>query len=183
MSFDLPVKMLDGTFVDEGRFLCLEVGHTFTPTADKMDMRMGIIIKMIHSVPQAQPGDLSEIGQQCEIAVNGPQADVGKFVSYMSVHHICRRVITSGHQELFNSLPLTAVFQRHFRFPSSKTIIVTIIIIVRNKVVNLFMDFLENNCLNFISLGRFCVKIVKKEKGREHFAPQNAAARRIPRRI
>lgn len=120
---DLPlndsVKIPDGAVTDSRRNIHIEIGYTTTGITDKMVMGTGIIIKMIHPVAHAQSGDLAQSGQQCQIAVNGPQTDIGEFVSQIAVYHVGRRVILSGHQEIPDSFPLTAVFLHHTLLPFS----------------------------------------------------------------
>ena len=120
-----------------------QIGNAATFIADKMVMRMGIRVKMIHTVSDAQPGNLTQIGKQCQITVNSSKTDVGKFCSYIAVYYICRRMVVSGHQEIFDGFPLTAVFQHTYRLLSLKTITVTVTIAEHMISVNMFIFFLE----------------------------------------
>lgn len=119
LPLDDSVKIPDDAVTDSRRNIHIEIGYAPTGITDKMVMGTGIGIKMIHPVAHAQSGDLTQLGQQCQIAVNGPQTDIGEFVSQIAVYHVGRRVIPSGHQKIPDSFPLTAVFLRHTLLPFS----------------------------------------------------------------
>lgn len=110
VTFDFTVKILFGENIDMFESGHMQIHNAMTAITDKMVVRGRISVKTVRSVPGGKLLDLTDIGEQRQIAVNRTKADVRKFFSDIQINGLCSRVITSAHKKPQNRFPLPTVF-------------------------------------------------------------------------
>ena len=76
-----------------------------------MIMWIGHCIKAVAAVRCCDLRDLSDVGEQVQIAVDCSQTDAGKFFAHMHVDSVSGRMFFCACKKFFDRLPLPAVFQ------------------------------------------------------------------------
>ena len=56
------------------------------------------------------PECFTDVGKQIQVAVDGSEADIRKFLLYVQIDGICGGVVIPGQQKTLDRLPLAAVF-------------------------------------------------------------------------
>ena len=74
-----------------------------------MVVRMHISIKTVRTCPCRDLLDLADLRKQIEVAVNGSQTDIRKFLPDILIDCLSGRMVISVGKEILNGLPLSAV--------------------------------------------------------------------------
>ena len=109
MTVDSAGKVLLSLLVDKAFIVQVHVKKRMALPAEEMGMRLHIAVKPVRPVG-GNLNDFSQFCQKRQIAVNGSQTDIRKFLPHMQIDGIGSRVIIPGHQKTLDRFPLPAVF-------------------------------------------------------------------------
>ena len=109
MSFDNSRKHLLGLLVDKGLVVHMDVEESVTLSTYEMRVGLHMPVEAVGSVG-GNLDNLPQIRQQRQVAVDGAEADIRKFLFYMQIDGICGGVVIPGQQKALDGLPLAALF-------------------------------------------------------------------------
>ena len=91
----------------------LQIGHAAAFGTDKMAVQGSISIKVIDTVTHLKSLYFSPVRQQRQIAIDGSQTDVRKFLPDVLINYVRGGMVLARHQKVVDELPLSTVFHRH----------------------------------------------------------------------
>ena len=111
----------------------MEIRYAAAFAANKVVVRIYVVVEAENAVISNDFLNLFFFGKKRKISVNRSEADVRVYLTDVGIHHISRGVIGPAFQVLDDRLPLSAELPLLHRVPP-ETIIVTVTIIIHNKV-------------------------------------------------
>ena len=101
MAFNLAGEVFLRLRLDEFFIFYMKIQDLMAVLTYKMRVGFHMGIKPIGPV-HGDLNNFSQRSQKSKVPVNGAQADIGKFFSYIHINGICGRVIVSGKQKAFD---------------------------------------------------------------------------------
>ena len=108
---DLARTALLGRLHDAVDTRHIQVHNPMAFGTDKMMMPGGIAVETVSSSVSGDFHDLAQIGEKCQVPVNGSQADVRKFLPDIHIDGIGGGMVRSGGEESLDTFSLFASFQ------------------------------------------------------------------------